>query len=273
MSACILCGVDGSSEAARAASVASRLARDLHSRALLVHVSEGARRLPFGLHLPWLGRAPKTRKRMKAIAEECCFPRGTEVRLKAGDPAAELLAIAEEEDADLLVVSSGGTGHAGPALLDGTTIALMRSSSCPVVVVPPRVIPPLDSEGIRRIVCGVDGSDGDLRRLRLAADLAGRLGGDLHAVHAYEPGVEPHESAERRMAFALAEAGVRARAHVLPQPAYEALERVARQEGAGLTVVGPPGAGRTGPVPRGFVTSRLAAEGGTALVVPQRAAA
>lgn len=267
MSACILCGVDRSAEAAHAGLVAARLARDLHSRALLVHVAEGARRVPLGLQVPWMGRARKARKLLKAIAEECCFPSETEVRVKAGDPAAELVALAEKEDADLLVVSSGGRRYAAPALLGGTTSALMRSSPCPVVVVPPRAIPRLDSEGIRCVVCGLDGSETDVPRLRLAADLAARLAGDLHAVHAYEPGREPHESAERKVAFALAEAGVKARAHILPQPAYEALGRVSREERAGLTVVGPPGAGEAGSGFGGSVTSRLAADGGTPLVV------
>jgi nucleotide-binding universal stress UspA family protein len=267
MSACILCGVDGSSETARAALVASRLARDLDSRALLVHVTEGTRKLPFGLRLPWMGSARKTRKLLRALAEECCFPRETDVRIEAGDPRVELPAIAEKEDAYLLVVSSGKTRHAAPAPLGGTTSALMRRSPCPVVVVPPRAVPPPDSEGMRCVVCGIEGGDADLHTLRLAADLAARLGGDLHAVHAYEAGRELHASAERRMAFALAEAGVKAQAHILPQPPHEALERVARQEGAGLTVVGPPGAGQAGSGHGGFVTKRLAADGGTALVV------
>jgi nucleotide-binding universal stress UspA family protein len=267
MTGSIVCGIDGSTEAGRAASVAARLARDLRSRAVLVHVAEDARSLPFGLGPPRIGRTRKMRKLLKAIAEECCFPSETELRLRAGDPAAELLAVAENEDADLLVVSPGGTGYPGAPLLVGTSSTLLRSSPCPVVVVPPRAIPPLDSDSMRPVVCGVGGVEDDVRTLRLAADLAARLGGDLHAVHAYEPGPDLHESAERRLTFALARAGVKARAHILPRPAHEALEHVARQERAGLTVLGPPGAGEPSFVLGGFVTTRLAADGSTALVV------
>jgi nucleotide-binding universal stress UspA family protein len=276
MSACIVCGTDGSSEAQRAASVAARLARDLHSRALLVHVAEDARGLPFGLRLPWIGQARRMRKLLKAIAEECCFPSETELRLKRGDPARELLAVAEEEDAELVVVSTRGRGPAGPALLGGTSSALMRRCPCPVVVVPPNSIPPLDTEGMRSVVCGVEGRETDVRALRLAADLAARLGGDLHAVHGYEadeapattpvePGQVPDDelqtAAERKLIFSVVQAGVEARRHVLPLPLDEALERVARQERAGLIVVGPPGGGPT------LVAIRLAVEGSTALVV------
>ena len=267
MSACILCGIDGSSDAGRAASVAARLARDLHSRALLVHVAEGGRGLPFGLPLPWIGPARRMRKLLKSIAEECCFPEATELYVKKGDPATALLAVADEEDAELVVVSSGGTGYASAALLGGVTSALIRRSPCPVVVIPPRAIPPLDAEGMRSVLCGVEGRETDARALTLAADLAARLGGDLHAVHAHEPRDELDDAAERRLAFALQEAGVEATAHVEPLPAEEALESVARQERAGLTVVGPPAGGGPSSVLDGYVGFRLAAEGSTALVV------
>jgi nucleotide-binding universal stress UspA family protein len=273
MSATIVCGTDGSSEAQRAASVAARLARDLNSAAVLVHVDEDAPKRPFELRWPRPGRATRRRKMLRAIAEECCFPSETGLRLKRGDPASELLAVAEKDDAELVVVSARGRGPAGPALLGGTASALMRSCPCPVVVVPTKSIPPLDTEGMRSVVCGVEGGETDVRALRLAADLAARLGGDLHAVHGYEsegpttveparqPDDERHTAALRHLTLAVIQAGVgEARRHVLALPLHEALERVAQQERAGLIVVGPPEHG--GPTP---VAIRLAVEGSTAL--------
>jgi nucleotide-binding universal stress UspA family protein len=275
MSATIVCGVDGSGEARRAASLAGRLTRDLGSRALLVHVEEDAHKPPLGLRWPRPGRARRRKKVLRATAEECCFPSETELQLRRGDPTAELMAVAEKEDAELVVVSAGGRGTAGPALLGGTASGLMRSCPCPVVVVPTKSIPPLDTEGMRSVVCGVEGRETDAPALRLAADLATRLGGELHAVHGYEraeaptppgpagsPEDELHATAERTLAFAVVRAGVHARRHVLPLPIHEALERVARQERAGLTVAGPPDAGETTPL-----AIRLAAESSTALVV------
>jgi nucleotide-binding universal stress UspA family protein len=274
MSHPIVCGVDGSSEAQRAASVAARLARDLGSGALLVHVEEDAHQRPLGLRWPRPGRARRRRKVLRATAEECCFPSDTHLRLKRGDPATELMAVAEKQDAEMVVVSARGRGMAGPALLGGTASALMRSCPCPVVVVPPKSIPPLDAEGLRSVVCGVEGSETDIRALKLAADLATRLGGELHVVHGYEtsgaptpvepaesPDDELHAAAWRTLTFAVVQAGVEARRHVLPVPVHEALERVARHERAGLTVVGPPDFG--GPA---LLAIRLAAEGSTALV-------
>jgi nucleotide-binding universal stress UspA family protein len=159
---------------------------------------------------------------LKAIAEECCFPKGTELRLRAGDPAEQLVAIAEKEDAELLVVASQGEGRIRAALLGSVSSALMHTCPCPVVVVPPNAIPPLDSEGMRGVVCGVGGNERDVRVLRLAAGLAARLGGDLYAVHAYDPRAlhaaaatapgppldpELRASAERRLARILEESG------------------------------------------------------------------
>jgi nucleotide-binding universal stress UspA family protein len=274
VSATIVCGVHGSGEAQRAASVAARLARDLSSRALLVHVEEDAHKRPLGLRWPRPGRARRRRKVLRATAEECCFPSETELQLRRGDPTAELLAVAEKEDAELVVVSARGRAAAGPAPLGGTASALMRRCPCPVVVVPPKSIPPLDTEDTRSLVCGVEGRESDVRALTLAEDLATRLGGELHAVHGYQMGAAPtpeepsgspedeqHRVAERTLAFALVQARVDARRHVLPLPIHEALERVARQERAALIVVGPPDFG--GPAP---LAIRLAAEGSTALV-------
>jgi nucleotide-binding universal stress UspA family protein len=274
MSATIVCGVDGSGEAQRAASVAGRLTRDLGSRALLVHVDEDAHKRPLGLRWPRPGRARRRKKVLRATAEECCFPSETELQLRRGNPAAELMAVAEKEDAELVVVSAGGRSTVSPALLGGTASGLMRSCPCPVVVVPTKSIPPLDAEGMRSVVCGVEGRETDAPALRLAADLATRLGGELHAVHGYEraeaptppkpagsPEDELRTGAERTLAFAVVQAGVEARRHVLPLPIHAALERVARTERAGLMVVGPPDFG--GPAP---LAIRLAAEGGTALV-------
>jgi nucleotide-binding universal stress UspA family protein len=262
MGTTIVCGVDGSREAQRAASVAARLARDLGSRALLVHVEQDAHKRPLGVRWPRLGRAHRRRKVLRATAEECCFPSDTQLELRRGDPTAELMAVAERQDAELMVVSARGRSTAGPALLGGTAGALMRSCPCPVVVVPTKAIPPLDAEGRRSVVCGVEGRETDVRALTLAADLATRLGGELHAVHAAESSDdELNAAAERTLTFALVQTGVEARRHVLPQPIHEALERVTRQERAGLMVVGPPEFG--GPAP---LAIRLAAEGGTALV-------
>jgi nucleotide-binding universal stress UspA family protein len=267
VSTCILCGIDGSREAGRAAAVGARLARDLDARALLVHVDEDARTRPSGVRWPAPSRAWRKRRLLRATAEECCFPRGTKLRLEKGDPTAALLTLAQDEDAELVVVSTGGRGTASPVLLGGTASALMRRCPCPVVVVPTTSVVPLDADSMRDVVCAVEGRPSDVSVIGLAADLARRLGAELHVVVSSESGARRDESAESRSAIVLEGAGVEAHTHALALPIDDAVEQVASDERAVLAVVGPPESGEPGSVLNGLVAIRLAAAGSTALVV------
>jgi nucleotide-binding universal stress UspA family protein len=255
MSACIVCGVDGSGEAKRAAAVAARLARDLGSRALLVHVQEDARKRRIALRIPRPRRERRRRRLLKATAAACCFPRDTQLRLKTGDPTTELLTAAREEDAELVVISTGGLDTASPVLLGGTATALMCDSPCPVVVVPTRSVPPLEADAMRDVVCAIEGQPGDAAVLGLARDLATRLGGDLHAVSASDAEIDPREL------------GSDAALHVVHAPADEAVQRVADRVRAGLVVVGAPNDGGASPGVNVPLAIALAAEGDIPLVV------
>jgi nucleotide-binding universal stress UspA family protein len=276
MPRCTIVGLDGSAPSRHAASIASRLARDLHSHAVLVQVQEAPgllRRLPPASTT----RSRRIRRSLKAVAEEHCFPDGTETRVRTGHPASTLVEIAEREEAELMVVATGGRGTVSTGLLGSVAAALLRDAPCPVVVVPDETIAPLDAEGMRSIVCGVAGAETDPAALRLADDLAARLSGQLYAVHAYDPGAdagsgsgpletELRDAAEDRLDSVLATACVEAVGVVAPLPPVQAIEQAAERHNAGLIVVGFGGyeAASTilGPVP-----TRLATEGRTAVVV------
>jgi nucleotide-binding universal stress UspA family protein len=281
MSSSIVCAFDETSGSRHAASIAARLARDLDSPAVLVYPSE-----PLGLLrlMPpaSLGRTRRLRRSLATAADEHGFPDGTVIRVKAGDPAETLIAIAEAEDAELIVVAARGRSTLSSALLDRAATGLMRDSPCPVVVVPPDTVAPLDSEGMKAVVCGVAGDDTDPEVLRLAEDLALRLAGGLHAVHAYDPrGIDPPvavapgppideglaDAANETVVGALERAGVYASAHIVPLPAARALEEVAEKHRAGLIVVGSRGRGKLGSLLHGSVPVALAAEGRTSVVV------
>jgi nucleotide-binding universal stress UspA family protein len=249
----MVCGVDGSGGGWPAASVAASLARALNVRAVIVHATEEAGRWP--LRKPLAGaRARRTMRCLKTAVKERCSPIDTELRLRAGDPAQELLRVASEENAELMVVASGRSGRGGAALLGGVASGLIRRAPCPVVVVP-RAMPALSGpQLVRGVVCAVELRDSDAQVLRLGADLAARLGSSLHAVHGYGPNGAPsagqsrspapqmvqHRVApEHALAAALAAAEVEARGHPLALLPGDALLRVADQQ-AGLVVVGPP---------------------------------
>lgn len=53
-----------------------------------------------------------------------------------GDPAQEILALAERESADLIVTASGGHSGLGQALLGSVTSTLIRAQRIPILVAP-----------------------------------------------------------------------------------------------------------------------------------------
>jgi nucleotide-binding universal stress UspA family protein len=257
---CIVCGVDGSGGGWRAASVTAGLARALDLATVLVHSREGGRR-----------HARRTRKRAEAIADESWFPAGIEFRVRTGEPAQELLLVAEQEAAELVVVTSGRRGHGSAVLLGGVASALMRRSPCPVVIVPRGSPPPSDAELTRSLVCPIESREVDVQVLRLASDLAGRLGTSLHAVHGYGHNGASPAGAERELALAVAAAGVDAQAHVLALPTVDALLSVAERR-AGMVVVGAPAPREAHSVIGAHVALPVVADAGSPVVVlPPRA--
>jgi nucleotide-binding universal stress UspA family protein len=273
MSNVIMCGTDRSAGASRATTVASRLAESLRRELALVHV-DGE---PPGM--PSIARARQLRE-LRQIADAHAFPRRTELRVVGGDPADELVRMASDFDAELLVVGSRGRRELGSAALGSVAADLMRDAPCPVVVVPPEAGLPSEPGG-RAIVCGVEGNDRDRDVLRLADDLRRRMRGTLHAAHAFDPspvaagagGVTPplmpelSETAHVRLSRSLRESGVDADATVVSLPPALALQRVADDDCAALIVLGCHGRGKVASVLLGSVAIQLAADAACPVVV------
>jgi nucleotide-binding universal stress UspA family protein len=109
-------------------------------------------------------------RRSVLAATASSLRRPPEVRVTVGEPAEQLLALAERERAQLVVVAAPRRSPA--RVLGNVHLALAGAASCPVVIVPAgvSVIP---AEG--PVVCGVDGSASSQAATELAADLARRL--------------------------------------------------------------------------------------------------
>jgi nucleotide-binding universal stress UspA family protein len=71
-----------------------------------------------------------------AECEECAGLNVEEV-IVHGDPAAEIVRVAEEREVDLIVISSHGRTGLGRILFGSTAEAVVRHASCPVLVVKP----------------------------------------------------------------------------------------------------------------------------------------
>jgi nucleotide-binding universal stress UspA family protein len=126
MTGSIICGVDGSESAKRAARVARGLSAHLGSRLVFVRVVEGAspdREISVAAaRLQQLGEC--------ATDVDC----GAQWLVEVGHPADRLVAVAEREAASLIVVGSSGPRS---SLLGSISADVSRRAPCPVVVVAP----------------------------------------------------------------------------------------------------------------------------------------
>jgi nucleotide-binding universal stress UspA family protein len=71
-----------------------------------------------------------------ARAHACLRERGipAEMQMESGDPAAEIVRVAEEGGYDLVVVGARGLSSLGELLLGSVSNAVVRSAPCPVLV-------------------------------------------------------------------------------------------------------------------------------------------
>ncbi len=101
------------------------------------------------------------------------------------DPEREILAVAAEVGADLLVL--GTHGRRGPAhlLLGSVAAVVLRGADCPVLVVPSRHTRPVTA--LKRILVPVDFSDASRKAVRHAAELAMTAGARLDLLHVIPP--------------------------------------------------------------------------------------
>ena len=172
MAQTIVAGVDRSDAAEPVVDAASWLASALDTRLLVVHaVAEPVE---------------EAEELLQSLRARLPGADDTSMRLVEGAPADRLIEVADQEDAELLVVGSRGRGALSSAVLGGVSRKVARDARCPVVVVPPAASIGTDGNGGSEgtVVCGVDGSGHAVTAAQVAGRLAERLGGRLLVVHA-----------------------------------------------------------------------------------------
>jgi nucleotide-binding universal stress UspA family protein len=148
MGAAIVCGVDGSRDSHVALDVAARLARRLDLRLVVAHVAEPSF-VPYAASAPFGGMAGRyavveemeaqeeaATALLERVVSDANLP-DAELRTVVGMPAEGLADLADEEDAELIVVGSRGRGAFKAAFLGSVSNALVGVARCPVLVVPP----------------------------------------------------------------------------------------------------------------------------------------
>ena len=134
----IVVGVDGSENAAAAVAWAAGLAEATGAEAVAVHALGLLDHQGGGGPVPAHGHREQIRE---LLEREWCAPFDqAPVRsrrlVREGNPIDVLLRVADEEDADLIVVGSRGLGGFPDLLLGSTSTQVAQRATRPVVIVP-----------------------------------------------------------------------------------------------------------------------------------------
>jgi nucleotide-binding universal stress UspA family protein len=138
----IVCGVDGSAESRAAARLAGELARRLGVRLVVAHVVEavaGGRGADADVRLMLAPSEADVRAAEELLERTVLEEQLTAAELRSafGFPADWLADLADEEEAELIVVGSRGRGALRSALLGSVSDQLIGVARCPVLVVSP----------------------------------------------------------------------------------------------------------------------------------------
>ncbi len=113
---------------------ATALAKDMGAKLIIVHVEEppaayGTGEMYYGLPDPDL---PALHKMLEAVKpSDSAVP--YEHRMVTGDPAGEVVALAEQEKVDLIVLGTHGRTGIGRLLMGSVAEAIVRGATCPVI--------------------------------------------------------------------------------------------------------------------------------------------
>jgi nucleotide-binding universal stress UspA family protein len=143
MTRSILCGVDGSTDSRLALRTAVRLADELDAGLVVAHVVQTAigtsPRLGIvagATMVSPLDELESGRKLLDAVLEQEELA-DADRRVVYGFPADRLADLADEVEAELIVVGSRGRGAFKAAFLGSVSSELIGVARCPVLVVPP----------------------------------------------------------------------------------------------------------------------------------------
>jgi nucleotide-binding universal stress UspA family protein len=144
MAGTVLCGVGWREDSRIAVQVARRLSEALGARLVLAHVA--ARPITPTVSVVPGGRAELALREQRdaeelldEVAASERLGEDVERRVTFGDPAEQLAALAADERAELVVVTSRGRHGLRSALLGSVSSKLAATAPCPVVVVPARL--------------------------------------------------------------------------------------------------------------------------------------
>jgi nucleotide-binding universal stress UspA family protein len=211
-----------------------------------------------------------------ALAKHQLRPATLEFEVAVGKPANEILRVARERKADLLVMSTHGLTGMRKLFFGSTTERVLRETTVPVLATPASENGPTALEDIRRavrrVLAPVDLSPASPHQVRIASSLAAALNVPLLLTHVIEPVRSPlaaklhlpsiDQERRARAEDALNDLLAPASHHLQPEALVtygdtaEEIAKLARDRQAGLIVIGLHGSPMLGPR-MGSVTYRV----------------
>lgn len=199
----VVAGVDGSSHGLDAVAWAAREAVSRDEPLRLIHAFAWPLvRMPGSLYS--MGPAGGLRSQAYGFLDEAVkTAQDTDPRVRVEPHLEEAfptpLLIAESESASRVVVGTRGWGGISGLIAGSTATSLAAHAHSPVVVVR-KAAEPENSEALRPVVVGIDGSETGARALAAAVEMATRHGRALVAVNVRKPSDQDVEVIERAMA-------------------------------------------------------------------------
>ena len=184
----LLVAVDPGSASQAAFQQAMRLALFLKARLIAISVTP---RYEGNMHLWKIGNAAEQLNKPFLMcleeAKQSAAARGQEVQVihSVGDPVGEIVRVAEEEQAGLVIMGYPKRSRIERVLLGRITAKVIGLCPCDVLMVPEQA-----EINFSRILVGIDGSPYSLAAGQRALELALAFGGEVHALTVIDIPVE-----------------------------------------------------------------------------------
>lgn len=254
----IVVPVDFSTRSASVAAHARILAKQYRATIVLLHVmrpfqlaAEGVD-VPSAVVLDWYTQQkPLLLSKLEEFAK--IYLHGCNIRsvFREGEPATEIIRVATEENADLIMLSTHGYGPFRRFLLGSVASKVLSDSPIPVITGTHIDVPAGEKENIQNVLVAVDLDDRAARLITAGDNIAKQFGATLHIVHASPDdgaGAARYMDPTWRMEIAhkiktqlegdAAAAGATATVHVIAGEPAKVVQSVAEQIEADLVVLG-----------------------------------
>lgn len=254
----IILPVDFSARAAGAAAHARILAKQYGATIVALHVMRPFQLAAEGVDVPsaavldwYTQQKPLLETQLQEFVGIYLKDCNVKTLFREGEPATEIIRAANEEHADLIMISTHGYGPFRRFLLGSVAAKVLSDSHVPVLTGAHLEVPADEAEHIKSVLVAVD-LDARASKLIAAGDsIAKEFGAALHVVHAspddgagaaqyMDPTwrIEVAHMLKTQLEEAAKAAGAEPKVHVIPGEAAKVVRQVAEDVGANLVILG-----------------------------------